>query len=154
GDAVLAGVAYGRVRAMLNDTGKPTSEAGPSTPVEIQGLAEVPAAGDEVLVLNDERKAREIALFRQGKFRDVKLARQQAAKLESVGGQLGDGVRTLPLRVTPDGEGAQEAVVPPRLKPSAAEVRGEVAHAGVGGIAESGVILAIASGAVVIGCND
>jgi translation initiation factor IF-2 len=153
GDAVLAGVAYGRVRAMLNDTGKPTSEAGPSTPVEIQGLAEVPAAGDEVLVLNDERKAREIALFRQGKFRDVKLARQQAAKLESMFDNLGEGVRTLPLIVKTDVQGSQEALVQSLLKLSTDEVRVQVVHAAVGGISESDVNLAIASGAVVIGFN-
>ncbi|MFA7474173.1 MAG: translation initiation factor IF-2 [Castellaniella sp.] len=153
GDAVLAGVAYGRVRAMLNDTGKPTAEAGPSTPVEIQGLAEVPAAGDEVLVLNDERKAREIALFRQGKFRDVKLARQQAAKLESMFDNLGEGVRTLPLIVKTDVQGSQEALVQSLLKLSTDEVRVQVVHAAVGGISESDVNLAIASGAVVIGFN-
>ena len=153
GDAVLAGVAYGRVRAMLNDTGKPTAEAGPSTPVEIQGLAEVPSAGDEVLVLNDERKAREIALFRQGKFRDVKLARQQAAKLESMFDNLGEGVRTLPLIVKTDVQGSQEALVQSLLKLSTDEVRVQVVHAAVGGISESDVNLAIASGAVVIGFN-
>ncbi|CDM24997.1 translation initiation factor IF-2 [Castellaniella defragrans] len=153
GDAVLAGVAFGKVRAMLNDTGKPTSEAGPSTPVEIQGLAEVPAAGDEVLVLNDERKAREIALFRQGKFRDVKLARQQAAKLESMFDNLGEGVRTLPLIVKTDVQGSQEALVQSLLKLSTDEVRVQVVHAAVGGISESDVNLAIASGAVVIGFN-
>ena len=153
GDAVLAGVAYGRVRAMLNDTGKPTAEAGPSTPVEIQGLAEVPAAGDEVLVLNDEREAREIALFRQGKFRDVKLARQQAAKLESMFDNLGEGVRTLPLIVKTDVQGSQEALVQSLLKLSTDEVRVQVVHAAVGGISESDVNLAIASGAVVIGFN-
>ncbi|WP_323017177.1 translation initiation factor IF-2 [Castellaniella sp.] len=153
GDAVLAGVAFGKVRAMLNDTGKPTQEAGPSTPVEIQGLAEVPAAGDEVLVLNDERKAREIALFRQGKFRDVKLARQQAAKLESMFDNLGEGVRTLPLIVKTDVQGSQEALVQSLLKLSTDEVRVQVVHAAVGGISESDVNLAIASGAVVIGFN-
>ena len=153
GDAVLAGVAFGRVRAMLNDTGKPTNEAGPSTPVEIQGLAEVPAAGDEVLVLADERKAREIALFRQGKFRDVKLARQQAAKLESMFDNLGEGVRTLPLIVKTDVQGSQEALVQSLLKLSTDEVRVQVVHAAVGGISESDVNLAIASGAVVIGFN-
>lgn len=153
GDAVLAGVAFGKVRAMLNDTGKPTAEAGPSTPVEIQGLAEVPAAGDEVLVLNDERKAREIALFRQGKFRDVKLARQQAAKLESMFDNLGEGVRTLPLIVKTDVQGSQEALVQSLLKLSTDEVRVQVVHAAVGGISESDVNLAIASGAVVIGFN-
>ncbi|WP_368642127.1 translation initiation factor IF-2 [Castellaniella ginsengisoli] len=153
GDAVLAGVAFGKVRAMLNDTGKPAAEAGPSTPVEIQGLAEVPAAGDEVLVLNDERKAREIALFRQGKFRDVKLARQQAAKLESMFDNLGEGVRTLPLIVKTDVQGSQEALVQSLLKLSTDEVRVQVVHAAVGGISESDVNLAIASGAVVIGFN-
>ena len=91
GDVVLAGSRYGRVRAMLDETGKPISEAGPSIPVEIQGLSDVPAAGDEVIVLRDERKAREIALFRQGKFRDVKLAKQQAAKLENMFEQMGEG---------------------------------------------------------------
>jgi len=153
GDAVLAGVAFGKVRAMLNDTGKPTAEAGPSTPVEIQGLAEVPAAGDEVLVLADERKAREIALFRQGKFRDVKLARQQAAKLESMFDNLGEGVRTLPLIVKTDVQGSQEALVQSLLKLSTDEVRVQVVHAAVGGISESDVNLAIASGAVIIGFN-
>src|SRR5690606_25914920 len=139
--------------AMLNDTGKPTSEAGPSTPVEIQGLAEVPAAGDEVLVLNDERKAREIALFRQGKFRDVKLARQQAAKLESMFDNLGEGVRTLPLIVKTDVQGSQEALVQSLLKLSTDEVRVQVVHAAVGGISESDVNLAIASNAVILGFN-
>ncbi|WP_322997313.1 translation initiation factor IF-2 [Castellaniella sp.] len=153
GDAVLAGVAFGKIRAMLNDTGKSTQEAGPSTPVEIQGLAEVPAAGDEVLVLTDERKAREIALFRQGKFRDVKLARQQAAKLESMFDNLGEGVRTLPLIVKTDVQGSQEALVQSLLKLSTDEVRVQVVHAAVGGISESDVNLAIASGAVVIGFN-
>ncbi len=153
GDAVLAGAAFGKVRAMLNDTGKPTNEAGPSTPVEIQGLTEVPAAGDEVMVLTDERKAREIALFRQGKFRDVKLARQQAAKLESMFDNLGEGVRTLPLIVKTDVQGSQEALVQSLLKLSTDEVRVQVVHAAVGGISESDVNLAIASGAVVIGFN-
>ncbi len=153
GDAVLAGVAYGRVRAMLNDTGKPTQSAGPSTPVEIQGLAEVPAAGDEVLVLADERKAREIALFRQGKFRDVKLARQQAAKLESMFDNMGEGVRTLALIVKTDVQGSQEALVSSLLKLSTDEVRVQVVHAAVGGISESDVNLAIASNAVIIGFN-
>jgi translation initiation factor IF-2 len=153
GDAVLAGVAFGRVRAMLNDTGKPTQSAGPSTPVEIQGLAEVPAAGDEVMVLADERKAREIALFRQGKFRDVKLARQQAAKLESMFDNLGEGTRTLALIVKTDVQGSQEALVQSLLKLSTDEVRVQVVHAAVGGISESDINLAIASSAVIIGFN-
>ena len=153
GDVVLAGAAYGRVRAMLDENGKPTSEAGPSIPVEIQGLTEVPAAGDEVLVLTDERKAREIALFRQGKFRDVKLARQQAAKLESMFDNLGEGAQTLQLIVKTDVQGSQEALVTSLLKLSTDEVRVQVVHAAVGGISESDVNLAIASGAVIIGFN-
>ena len=96
GDVVLAGSSFGRVRAMLDEKGKPVTEAGPSIPVEIQGLHDVPAAGEEMIVLGDERKAREIALFRQGKFRDVKLARQQAAKLENMFEQMTAGeVKTL-----------------------------------------------------------
>ncbi|CAM5194993.1 Translation initiation factor IF-2 OS=Castellaniella defragrans OX=75697 GN=infB PE=3 SV=1 [Castellaniella defragrans] len=153
GDAVLAGVASGRVRAMLNDTGKPTQSAGPSTPVEVQGLAEVPAAGDEVMVLADERKAREIALFRQGKFRDVKLARQQAAKLESMFDTMSEGTRTLALIVKTDVQGSQEALVQSLMKLSTDEVRVQVVHAAVGGISESDVNLAIASSAVIIGFN-
>jgi translation initiation factor IF-2 len=138
---------------MLNDTGKPTQSAGPSTPVEIQGLAEVPAAGDEVMVLADERKAREIALFRQGKFRDVKLARQQAAKLESMFDNIGEGTQTLALIVKTDVQGSQEALVSSLVKLSTDEVRVQVVHAAVGGISESDVNLAIASRAVVIGFN-
>jgi translation initiation factor IF-2 len=153
GDAVLAGASFGRVRAMLDENGKPIQEAGPSIPVEIQGLTEVPAAGDEIMVLADERKAREIALFRQGKFRDVKLARQQAAKLESMFDNLGEGVQTLPLIVKTDVQGSQEALVAALTKLSTNEVRVQVVHAAVGGISESDVNLAIASNAVVIGFN-
>lgn len=153
GDAVLAGASYGRVRAMLNENGKPIHTAGPSTPVEIQGLTEVPAAGDEVIVMVDERKAREIALFRQGKFRDVKLARQQAAKLESMFDSVGEGVQTLALIVKTDVQGSQEALVQSLVKLSTDEVRVQVVHAAVGGISESDVNLAIASHAVVIGFN-
>ncbi|MBV6273845.1 translation initiation factor IF-2 [Alcaligenaceae bacterium CGII-47] len=153
GDAVLAGVSYGRVRAMLNGAGKPVQSAGPSTPVEIQGLTEVPAAGDEVIALTDERKAREIALFRQGKFRDVKLARQQASKLESMFDNLGEGMQTLALIVKTDVQGSQEALVASLVKLSTDEVRVQVVHNAVGGISESDVNLAIASNAVVIGFN-
>jgi translation initiation factor IF-2 len=111
GDIVLAGAVYGRVRAMLDENGKPIEEAGPAIPVEIQGLSDVPLAGDEVMVLGDERKAREIALFRQGKFRDVKLAKQQAAKLENMFEQMGEGeVKTLALIVKADVQGSQEAL--------------------------------------------
>lgn len=153
GDVVLAGASYGRVRAMLDENGKPVASAGPSIPVEIQGLTEVPAAGDELMALADERKAREIALFRQGKFRDVKLARQQAAKLESMFDNLGEGMQTLSLIVKTDVQGSQEALVTALTKLSTEEVRVQVVHAAVGGVSESDVNLAIASGAVVIGFN-
>ncbi|PXW27151.1 translation initiation factor IF-2 [Paraburkholderia caballeronis] len=154
GDMVLAGSAYGRVRAMLDETGKPTKEAGPSIPVEIQGLSEVPAAGEEVIVLPDERKAREIALFRQGKFRDVKLAKQQAAKLENMLEQMGEGeVQYLPLIVKADVQGSQEALVHALLKLSTDEVRVQIVHGAVGGISENDVNLATASKAVIIGFN-
>ncbi|HCN72723.1 MAG TPA: translation initiation factor IF-2, partial [Pusillimonas sp.] len=153
GDSILAGASYGRVRAMLNENGKPVNTAGPSIPVEIQGLTEVPAAGDEVIAMVDERKAREIALFRQGKFRDVKLARQQAAKLESMFENMGEGSQTLALIVKTDVQGSQEALVQSLLKLSTDEVRVQVVHAAVGGISESDVNLAIASNAVIIGFN-
>lgn len=154
GDVVLAGTAYGRVRAMLDENGKPTKEAGPSIPVEIQGLSEVPGAGEEVIVLPDERKAREIALFRQGKFRDVKLAKQQAAKLESMLEQMGEGeVQNLPLIIKADVQGSQEALVQSLLKLSTNEVRVQIVHSAVGGISESDVNLATASKAVIIGFN-
>ncbi len=153
GDVVLAGASFGRVRAMLDENGKPIQAAGPSIPVEIQGLTEVPAAGDELMVLSDERKAREIALFRQGKFRDVKLARQQAAKLESMFDNLGEGTQTLALIVKTDVQGSQEALVQSLTKLSTDEVRVQVVHAAGGGISESDINLAIASNAVVIGFN-
>ncbi|HRL20144.1 MAG TPA: translation initiation factor IF-2 [Alcaligenes sp.] len=153
GDSVLVGASFGRVRAMLNETGKSLSSAGPSIPVEIQGLTEVPGAGDELVVMADERKAREIALFRQGKFRDVKLSRQQAAKLESMFDNLGEGTQTLSLIIKTDVQGSQEALVQSLVKLSTDEVRVVVVHAAVGGISESDVNLAIASNAVVIGFN-
>ena len=154
GDIVLAGSVFGRVRAMLDENGKPVTEAGPSIPVEIQGLQEVPAAGEEVIVLGDERKAREIALFRQGKFRDVKLARQQAAKLENMFEQMGEGgTQTLPLIIKADVQGSQEALAQSLLKLGTDEVRVQVVHAGVGGITEGDVNLATASKAVIIGFN-
>lgn len=153
GDVVLAGSSYGRVRAMLDENGKQIQSAGPSIPVEIQGLTEVPAAGDEIMCMVDERKAREIALFRQGKFRDVKLARQQAAKLEGMFDPTVEGSQTLQLIVKTDVQGSQEALVAAMLKLSTDEVRVQVVHAAVGGISESDVNLAIAAGAVVIGFN-
>jgi translation initiation factor IF-2 len=154
GDIVLAGSSFGRVRAMLDEAGKAVHEAGPSIPVEIQGLTEVPAAGEEVIVLGDERKAREIALFRQGKFRDVKLAKQQAAKLENMFEQMGEGeVKTLAMIVKADVQGSQEAIVHAMNKLSTSEVKVQIVHGAVGGITESDINLAIASKAVVIGFN-
>jgi translation initiation factor IF-2 len=154
GDVVLAGQVFGRVRAMLDENGKPINEAGPSIPVEILGLSDVPAAGEEAIVLADEKKAREIALFRQGKFRDVKLAKQQAAKLESMFEQMGEGeVKSLPLIIKADVQGSQEALVQSLVKLSTEEVRVQVIHGAVGGISESDVNLAQASGAVIIGFN-
>jgi translation initiation factor IF-2 len=154
GDIILAGSSYGRVRAMLDENGKPINEAGPSIPVEIQGLTEVPAAGEEAMVLGDERKAREIALFRQGKYRDVKLAKQQAAKLENMFEQMAEGeVKNLALIIKADVQGSQEALVASLQKLSTTEVRVQVVHAAVGGISESDVNLALASKAVIIGFN-
>ncbi|MDR7050682.1 translation initiation factor IF-2 [Duganella sp. 3397] len=154
GDVILAGSSFGRVRAMLDENGKPITEAGPSIPVEIQGLTEVPQAGEEVMVMADERKAREIGLFRQGKFRDVKLAKQQAAKLENMFDQMAEGeVKNLPLIIKTDVQGSQEALVSSLQKLSTSEVRVQVVHAAVGGITESDVNLAVASKAVIIGFN-
>jgi len=154
GDVVLAGSSFGRVRAMLDENGKSVNEAGPSIPVEIQGLTEVPSAGEEAMVMGDERKAREIALFRQGKFRDVKLAKQQAAKLENMFDQMAEGeVKNLPLIIKTDVQGSQEALVGSLQKLSTSEVRVQVVHAAVGGITESDVNLATASKAVIIGFN-
>ena len=156
GDALLAGSAFGRVRAMLDENGHPVQEAGPSIPVEIQGLTDVPMAGEEVIALADERKAREIALFRQGKFRDVKLAKQQAAKLESLLGQMemGEGeVKSLPLIVKADVQGSCEALSQSLQKLSTDEVRVNIIHSGAGAITESDINLALASKAVIIGFN-
>jgi translation initiation factor IF-2 len=154
GDVVLAGSAFGRVRAMLDEAGKPISSAGPSIPVEIQGLSDVPAAGDELIVLGDERKAREIALFRAGKFRDTKLAKQQAAKLENMFETMGEGAaRSLPLIIKADVQGSQEALNHALTKLSTDEVKVQVVHSQVGGISESDINLAIASKAVIIGFN-
>jgi translation initiation factor IF-2 len=154
GDIVLAGAVFGRVRAMTDEAGKPVNEAGPAIPVEIQGLSDVPLAGEDVLALGDERKAREIALFRQGKFRDVKLAKQQAAKLENMFEQMGDsGVKTLTLIVKADVQGSYEALQQALTKLSTDEVKVNIVHSAVGGITESDINLALASKAVVIGFN-
>ena len=139
---------------MLDENGKPTKEAGPSIPVEIQGLAEVPQAGDDFMVLTDERRAREIATYRAGKFRSTKLAKQQAAKLETMFADMQAGeVKTLPIIIKADVQGSQEALATSLLKLSTEEVRVQLVYAGVGGISESDINLAIASKAIVIGFN-
>ena len=154
GDMLLVGGVYGRIRAMLDEDGKPVQEAGPAIPVEIQGLSDVPKAGEDAMVLNDERKAREIALFRQGKFRDVQLAKRQAAKLESIMEQMGEGeAKRLPLIIKSDVQGSYEALATSLQKLSTNEVKVEILHGGVGSITESDVNLAMASKAVIIGFN-
>ena len=154
GDVVLAGAVFGRVRAMNDENGKAINDAGPAIPVEIQGLQDVARAGDDVIVLADERKAREIALFRQGKFRDVKLAKQQAAKLENVFDQLAEGAaKTLALIIKADAQGSYEGLAHALAKLSTEEVKVNIVHTGVGGITESDINLALASKAVVIGFN-
>ena len=154
GDVVLVGQTSGRVRAMLDENGKPIKEAGPSIPVEIQGLAEVPQAGDDFMVMADERRAREIATYRAGKFRNTKLAKQQAAKMENMFTDLSAGeVKVLPIIVKADVQGSQEALSASLLKLSTDEVKVQLVYAGVGGISESDVNLAIASKALVIGFN-
>ncbi len=154
GDVVLAGAVFGRVRAMTDETGKAVASAGPAIPVEIQGLSDVPLAGEDVLALGDERKAREIALFRQGKFRDVKLAKQQAAKLEDMFEQLAESeIKSLALIVKADVQGSYEALANALTKLSTDEVKVNIVHAAVGGITESDVNLALASKAVIIGFN-
>ncbi|HUX23535.1 MAG TPA: translation initiation factor IF-2 [Burkholderiales bacterium] len=154
GDVLLAGSVFGRVRAMLDETGQPVEQAGPSIPVEIQGLSDVPLAGEEAVALADERKAREIALFRQGKFREVKLAKQQAAKLENMFEQMGEGgVKTLALLIKADVQGSREALAHALSRLSNEEVKVSVVHSGVGAITESDINLALASKSVVIGFN-
>ncbi len=154
GDIVLAGQTYGRVRAMNDENGQSTKEAGPSIPVEIQGLTEVPQAGDDFMVLQDERRAREIATYRAGKFRNTKLARQQAAKLENMFADMAAGeVQNLPIIIKADVQGSQEALAQSLLKLSTDEVKVQLVYAGVGGISESDVNLALASKAIVIGFN-
>ncbi len=154
GDVVLVGQTSGRVRAMLDENGKPIKEAGPSIPVEIQGLAEVPQAGDDFMVMADERRAREIATYRAGKFRNTKLAKQQAAKLENMFTDMSAGeVKVLPIIVKADVQGSQEALGSSLLKLSTEEVKVQLVFSGVGGISESDVNLAIASKAIIIGFN-
>jgi len=154
GNVLLAGKEYGRVRAMLDENGKPIEKAGPSIPIEVLGLSSVPSAGDEAVAVPDERKAREIALFRQGKYRQVKLAHQQAAKLENMFSQMQAGqVNTLKIVLKADVNGSAEALNDALLKLSNDEVKVKIVASGVGGINESDVNLAVASGAILIGFN-
>jgi translation initiation factor IF-2 len=154
GDALLAGREYGRVRAMFNEIGNPVNEAGPAVPVQVLGLSGTPMAGDDVVVLPDERKAREVALHRQGKFRDVKLAKQQAAKLEDVFSQMEEGqTNSVQLLIKADVQGSAEALRDALTKLSSDEVRVKVIGSNVGGITESDVHLAAASSAIIIGFN-
>ena len=154
GDVVLAGQTYGRVRAMLDENGRSIKDAGPSIPVEIQGLTEVPQAGDEFMVMTDERRAREIATYRAGKFRNTKLARQQAAKMDNMFSDLSAGeVKMVPIIIKADVQGSQEALGQSLLKLSNDEVKVQLVYSAVGGISESDVNLAIASKAIIIGFN-
>ena len=154
GDILLAGSVFGRARALVDEAGKNVESAGPSIPVEVLGLQDVPAAGADVLVLGDERKAREIALFRQGKFRDVKLAKQQSAKLENIFDQMGEGEKKmLQLIIKADVQGSYEGLSHALSKLSTDEVKVNIVHAAIGGITESDINLALASKAVVIGFN-
>ena len=154
GDVVLAGQTYGRVRAMLDENGKTIKTAGPSIPVEIQGLTEVPQAGDEFMVMTDERRAREIATYRAGRFRNTKLAKQQASKLENMFTDISAGeIKMLPIIIKADVQGSQEALGQSLLKLSTDEVKVQLVYSAVGAISESDVNLAIASKAVIIGFN-
>lgn len=154
GDIVLCGFEYGRVRAMRDENGKDIQSAGPSIPVEVLGLSGVPAAGDEATVVRDEKKAREVALYRQGKFREVKLARQQKAKLENMFSNMAEGdVAELNVIVKADVQGSVEAIVQALHELSTAEVKVKVVGSGVGGITETDATLAAASNAIMVGFN-
>lgn len=154
GDIVLCGFEYGRVRAMRDENGKEISEAGPSIPVEVLGLSGVPSAGDEATVVRDEKKAREVALYRQGKFREVKLARQQKAKLENMFSNMAEGdVAELNVIVKADVQGSVEAIVQALQELSTPEVKVNVVGSGVGGITETDATLAAASNAIIVGFN-
>jgi len=154
GDIVLCGLEYGRVRAMRDENGKPIEFAGPSIPVEILGLSGVPQAGDEATVVRDEKKAREVALYRQGKFRDVKLARQQKAKLDNMFANMEAGeVSELNIVLKADVQGSLEALCESLVRLSTDEVKVAIIARGVGGITETDVTLAAASNAIVLGFN-
>jgi len=154
GDILLCGFEYGRVRAMRDENGKEVDEAGPAIPVEVLGLSGVPAAGDEATVVRDEKKAREVALYRQGKFREVKLARQQKAKLENMFSNMEEGdVAELNVIVKADVQGSVEAIVQSLMELSTDEVKVKVVGSGVGGITETDATLATASNAIIVGFN-
>lgn len=154
GDIVLCGFEYGRIRAMRNELGQEVSEAGPSIPVEILGLSGVPAAGDEATVVRDEKKAREVALYRQGKFREVKLARQQKAKLENMFANMTEGdVSELNIVLKADVQGSTQAICEALLGLSTDEVKVKIVGSGVGGITETDATLAAASNAIMLGFN-
>ncbi|HDF2343457.1 TPA: translation initiation factor IF-2 [Morganella morganii] len=154
GDIVLCGFEYGRIRAMRNELGQDVTEAGPSIPVEILGLSNVPSAGDEATVVRDEKKAREVALYRQGKFRDVKLARQQKAKLENMFANMESGkVSELNIVLKTDVQGTCEAITDSLMKLSTDEVKVKIIGSGVGGITETDATLAAASNAIILGFN-
>jgi translation initiation factor IF-2 len=154
GDILLCGQEYGRVRAMRNEVGDEVLEAGPSIPVEVLGLSGVPAAGDEATVVRDERKAREVANYRQGKFREVKLARQQKSKLENMFSNMTAGeVAELNIVLKADVQGSVEAITDALVKLSTDEVKVNIVGSGVGGITETDATLAAASNAIVLGFN-
>ena len=154
GDIVVVGQEYGRVRAMFNDRGESMSEAGPSTPVEVLGLSGTPASGDELQVAPDERKAREIAQFRQVKARETKMAQQQAAKLDDMFNKMESGdVKTLNIVVKADVHGSAEAVSQGLMKLSTDQVKVRIVSTGVGGINETDAQLAAASDAILVGFN-
>jgi translation initiation factor IF-2 len=154
GDILLAGLEYGRIRAMTDENGEPIKQAGPSIPVEILGLSGVPQAGDEAIVVADERKAREVAMFRQGKYRDVKIARQQKAKLENLFSNIQDGeVKSLNVVLKADVQGSVEAINESLTKLSTDEIKVNIVSSGVGGITETDATLAAASEAIIIGFN-
>lgn len=154
GQIILAGTEYGRVRAMIGDDGQRKEKAGPSTPIEILGLSGTPNAGEEAIIVSSERKAREVALFRQGKYRAVKLARRHAAKLENIFERMGDGgIQTLNIVLKTDVQGSLEAITEALRKISTKEVTVDIIGSGVGGITESDVNLAIASEAIIVGFN-
>jgi len=154
GDIIISGHEFGRIRALINDSGKNINSAGPSTPLEVLGLSGTPNAGDEMIVVPDEKKAREITMLRQGKYRESKIAEQQAMKLENIMTQMEDGqIISLNILIKADVQGSAEALVDAVLRLSNEEVKVSVINSGVGGITESDINLAMASSGIVIGFN-